>query len=369
METSHEQAISALKILVAGVGMSLTEDDLDILKRNKEDADKYKNRLLEISKAIYYGFFNCAAKGKILIPESRIVDKFGHSLEDNYPEANKVFLKFAKTYWTLQILAFSLTNNEREWIPTYLLVNLEQTIGPLFFPFPGSKVVSPSIREKTQRDLLQKIGANIDIEEFIRGNPILIRDRSMKKGKIEISKDLYRFCRDCIYELAVSYNGILSRHIEHKACFEMVMDSVVVPSEERTAIFEDIIATADFRGIPYNKLSPLNQFMLTIPGYVFYCLKTELPQNKELFNEAVILMEHPSFPQYLQKTIGIPVSKEIKGALFMPSIRGFIMTLILGVLVFTIAYFLFGWSWWLSLLTVGGALILDRIRKKHIGRL
>ena len=118
----------------------------------------------------------------------------------------------------------------------------------------------------------------------------------------------------------------------------------------------------------YNKLSPLNQFLLTIPGYVFYCLKTELPQNKELFNEAVILMEHPSFPRYLQETIGVPVSQEIKGALFMPSIRGFIMTLILGVLVFTIAYFLFGWSWWLSLLIVGGVLILNRIRKKHTKR-
>jgi hypothetical protein len=182
MSNLREQAISALKTLAAGVGMSLTDDDLNILERNEEEADKYKNRLLEISTAIYYGFIHCAAKGIVLVPEIRIREQFGHSLEENYPEANEVFLKFARTYWTLRILSTSLAESEREWIPTYLLRNLEQNIGSVFFPFPGKIVVSPSRREKTQRELIQKSGANIDIEEFVRGNPILIRDRKVKKG-------------------------------------------------------------------------------------------------------------------------------------------------------------------------------------------
>jgi hypothetical protein len=182
MNTSREQAISALKTLAAGVGMSLTENDLDILEENEAEAGKYKNRLLEISTAIYYGFFHCAAEGIVLVPEIRIKEQFGYSVEENYPEANEVFLKFARTYWTLRILSISLAKSEREWIPTYLLMNLEQNIGAVFFPFPGKIVISPSRREKTQRELLQKSGANINIEEFIRGNPILIRDRMAKRG-------------------------------------------------------------------------------------------------------------------------------------------------------------------------------------------
>ncbi len=177
MRDYRAQAISALKTLAAGAGMSLTEDDLNILERNEDEADKYKNRLLEISTAIYNGFIPCAVEGILLIPEIRIKEQFGDSLEENYPEANEVFLTFAKTYWTLRVLVINLTESEREWIPTYLLANLEQSIGAVFFPFPGKVKIAPSKREKKQRELLQKSGANIDIEEFMRGNPILIRDR------------------------------------------------------------------------------------------------------------------------------------------------------------------------------------------------
>lgn len=166
--------------------------------------------------------------------------------------------------------------------------------------------------------------------------------------------------------LAVSFNKILLRRIEYETCFEMVMDMLLVPLEERPAIFEDIVVAAASNGIPYHKLSPLNQFMLTIPGYVFYCLKSELHHNKDLFNEAVILMRHPSFPRYLQEAIGVQISQEIKGALWIPNIRGYFMTLILSALVFVVGYFLFGWSWWLSLLMAGGFLVLERARKKHL---
>jgi len=181
------QAISALKTLIASGGESLTDNDVDLLERNEEEADKYSKRLLEISKAMYYGFFRCAAEGLELIPENGVTENFGRPIKDNYPEANEVFLKFAKTYWTLRVLAMNLSKNDREWIGTYLLVNLEQSIGPVFFPFPGQVRISPSQREKTQRELIQECGANIDIEEFIAGNPILIRDRkSERRGSWKI---------------------------------------------------------------------------------------------------------------------------------------------------------------------------------------
>ena len=182
MSTSREQAISALKTLVAGVGMSLTEDDLEILERNSEEANEYNNRLSEIYKAMFYGFFHCAAKGLVLVPENRVTEKFRRPIKDNYPEANEVFLKFAKTYWTLRVLTMDLMKNDEEWIGAHLLLKLEQDIGPVFFPFPGAVTIAPSIREKTQREIIQKSGAKIDLEEFIRGNPILIRDRKQRSG-------------------------------------------------------------------------------------------------------------------------------------------------------------------------------------------
>ena len=182
VKSSREHALSAIKTLATGGGVLLTDDDLDILGRNEEEADKHKNRLLEISTAMYYGFFYCAAEGVVLVPETEVTKKFGHSIEENYPEANAVFLDFAKTYWTLRVLAMNLPRNNREWICTYLLVNLEQTIGPVFFPFPGNVQISPSKREKIQRELIQKSRAQIDIEKFIEGNPILIRDRESVRG-------------------------------------------------------------------------------------------------------------------------------------------------------------------------------------------
>ena len=145
--------------------------------------------------------------------------------------------------------------------------------------------------------------------------------RSILPAKIEISKDLHKICWDCVYELAVSFNKTLSRGIEYEDCFEIVMDMLSVPPEERPAIFL-AASTPNIEGIPYHKLSPLNQFITTIPGYVFYCLQNRLPDNEDLFSEATTLIENPAFPRYLQEEIGFPVSQEVKGALWRPNIWG-----------------------------------------------
>lgn len=138
---------------------------------------------------------------------------------------------------------------------------------------------------------------------------------------MEISKDLHKICWDCVYELAVSFNKTLSRGIEYEDCFEIVMDMLSVPPEERPAILLATLAP-NIEGIPYHKLSPLNQFITTIPGYVFYCLENRLPDNEDLSNEAATLMKNPGFPRYLEEAIGLPVSQEVKGALWRPNILG-----------------------------------------------
>ena len=170
MRDLRGQAISAIKALVSSRGTLLTDDDINIFGRNLKEAEKYNKRLSEIYNAMFYGFFHCAAEGFVLVPESRVTEQFGHPIKDNYPEANEVFLKFAKTYWTLRVLTYDLMKNDMEWIGAHLLGKLEQDIGPVFFPFPGKVKIAPSVREKTQRELIQESGVKIDIEEFMRGN-------------------------------------------------------------------------------------------------------------------------------------------------------------------------------------------------------
>ncbi|MBC8200234.1 MAG: hypothetical protein ISS67_05240 [Desulfobacterales bacterium] len=178
MTNYHEQATSAFKNLMDRGNMSTSNDNLKLLDKNPNDINQYKKRLEEIYEAIFRGFFHCSARGITLCPEEKVAERFGNSIENNYPEANEVFLKFAKTYWTLRVLVYDLMeNNDMEWIGAHLLGKLEQDIGPVFFPFPGPKKIAPSKREKFQRELLEEFSKDIDIEEFMKGNPILIRDR------------------------------------------------------------------------------------------------------------------------------------------------------------------------------------------------
>jgi hypothetical protein len=177
MDNYREQSLSALKKLTENNSMVLSKDDIAVLEKKPEEIKQNNQRIGEIYEIIFRGFFICAAKGIALCPEEKVTEKFGNSIEDNYPEASEPFLKFAKTYWTLRVLVYDLMETDMEWIGAHLLGKLEQDIGPVFFPFPGPQKIAPSKREKFQRELLEEFGKDINIEEFIKGNPILIRDR------------------------------------------------------------------------------------------------------------------------------------------------------------------------------------------------
>ena len=155
----------------------MADNDLKIFIQKPEEAEQQSKRLAEIYEAMFKGFFHCAAKGLAFVPETKVANRFGHSPKENYPEANESFLKFAKTYWTLRVLEFDLMDYDWEWIGARLLAKLEQDIGPVFFPFPGLQKITPTQREESQRELISKSGADINIDEFMTGNPILIRDR------------------------------------------------------------------------------------------------------------------------------------------------------------------------------------------------
>ena len=138
---------------------------------------------------------------------------------------------------------------------------------------------------------------------------------------MEISEKLQRFCYDCIYKLANVFNSTLSADMEYEIGFDEVMNVLGVPESKREDILNKVFYFSETAGIPYHELSPLNQFIVTIPPYVFYCLENKLTNDKELKEESSALINDWAFARYLQKKLGVKISQEIKGALWRPGAR------------------------------------------------
>jgi hypothetical protein len=142
--------------------MSLSESDLDLLlKQEVELTTHQRNRLVEIIEAAQEGLFG--QRGYAFTPPERIRERFGRTLPQNYPEASPYVGTALRT----------------------VLETVEQQTASLFFPTPGPVRIPAAHREQTQRQILSASGAwsVAEIEEFIRGNPILIRDRqAARKG-------------------------------------------------------------------------------------------------------------------------------------------------------------------------------------------
>jgi len=177
-------AKNALETLIVNGDGNLSNDDLEMFNEEPSKAEKYIARIGEIYGNIFKGFFHCAAKGLAFVPEERIIERYGNSLERNYPEASNEFLRFAKTYWTLKIILGDLTDSGGlECLGGHFLAKLEGDIGPVFFPYPGI-IISPLMREKSQRQLIEKSGADINIKKLIEGNPILIFDKMWTRNTV-----------------------------------------------------------------------------------------------------------------------------------------------------------------------------------------
>lgn len=139
---------------------------------------------------------------------------------------------------------------------------------------------------------------------------------------MDISEELSKFCYDSIYELANVYNSTLSAGLEYEEGFNRVTDMLSVPKKAKEDIFLEVLYCSKVAGIPYHKLSPVNQFIVTIPPYVLYCIKNKLPDDSRLKEEAAILEDNGSFYRYLQEQIGARIAQEIKGALWKPRLLG-----------------------------------------------
>lgn len=177
------EGIAILKKLASKGGASIAEAEEEVLlSEDPQRMEANKNRMVEIVEAVTVGFIHCASDGVVFDSPDKMKEIYGRSLEENYPEANGTFLKFAKTYWTFKMKIIGIKHSGAYWNGLELLRQAEFNIACLFFPTPGPEKISYKEREQTQRELLELSGANIDIDKFIEGNSILIRDKQQQQG-------------------------------------------------------------------------------------------------------------------------------------------------------------------------------------------
>lgn len=111
----------------------------------------------------------------------RIKKEFGKSLEEKYGLQTGAFLNMAKTYWTYRLEVDDLFPNYHNLVLTRILKNIETNISGLFFPTPGIIEIPLKQRMEAQRQLLNKLAPQIDVEQFLADNPMFKR-RSPKDG-------------------------------------------------------------------------------------------------------------------------------------------------------------------------------------------
>jgi len=166
-----DDSLRILKILVESAGNSI-EPFRNLLLRNSSEATSENEtaQLEQLRFAAIDGFFYCAASDMAFTDISGIAAFFGRTLEEAYPGVSPTFMKLARTYWTFKLVLIECTTDQS--VCTSLLQCIDVDFAGLFFPTPG---ISPpkELREDTMRTFIEQSGADLDVEDFIRGNPYL----------------------------------------------------------------------------------------------------------------------------------------------------------------------------------------------------
>ena len=176
-----EKLIKTISLILDATGAKLNERNKKMLfsKKSREEvkylSDEQKKSLGKFYDNLTKGYILLAIKGYEFTKIDRIEEKFGSTMEENYPEASESFIKFARTYWTFQIHLLEDLTGSSNYLAYSYLASLHAIIASGFFPMPGPATIPSNKREEIQREVLKDF--DIDIEDFIKGNPILIRDR------------------------------------------------------------------------------------------------------------------------------------------------------------------------------------------------
>lgn len=261
-------------------------------------------------------FFEKVTRGETFGLLSRIKEKYGKTVEEHYGLSTGPFINMARTYWTFKLEINDLFPDFTNIVLSKILRTIEEDMASLFFPTPGPATIPVKKRREAQRKFLEIYAPEIDIDRFLSENPLLKIDKFRETKIDKIPEEIQSYCYKCIFKLATEFNKVLSAGYEYINGFEMVMDSLSVPKQEREKILKAAIENAESSGIDYYNLSPVNQYLVTVLPYVYYCLQTNPPLSLTTF-EIKRFLDNEEFSQYIHK-LGIEVSQKVKGALWRP---------------------------------------------------
>jgi len=282
------------------------------------ESPTYEQKMIatEALEVMYDVFFRKAARGETFGDLIRVKERFGNSIEENYDLSSGPFINFAKTYWTYKLELKDLFPTHNKLILSRILNEIEMTIASVFFPMPGPIKIPVKKRKEKQRELLQEFAPEIDIERFLDENPILKADQG-REVKFILPEELKDYCYKQAYELAKIYEVTLSSRMEYERGFFYVMNALNVPHNEQEKMLSTIKYNAEFQGIPYHKLSPVNQYIMTVLPYILYCVEIHPPENITP-NEINRLLHRAEFSHYIDK-LAKDISQQVKGALWNPA--------------------------------------------------
>ncbi len=134
----------------------------------------------EVKELVIRYFFKKVTLGETFGSITKVEQKFGHSVESNYDLSSGPFIDMAKTYWTYQLEVRDLFPKYHNLVLAQVLAEVEGRIGSVFFPFPGPIILWLRGRRETQRELLEELAPEMDIDAFLDNNPLL----GTSKGRV-----------------------------------------------------------------------------------------------------------------------------------------------------------------------------------------
>ena len=186
LENPQGMGIRIVEDLFGRIGRKLSAEDIDFLntreRRLEELSPTHETHLKEIVLCARRGFYEAATDGVEFVDRETLFECFGDTVESNYPEGGPAFIRFARSYWTLKIMADALREVDPYRLLTPVLDAIEREVGPVFFPAPGHFQIDSAQREREQRKILGEFAPRMDVDQFIDHNPTLRRDGIHKPG-------------------------------------------------------------------------------------------------------------------------------------------------------------------------------------------
>ena len=133
---------------------------------------------------------------------------------------------------------------------------------------------------------------------------------------MELSEELKCYCYDHIHKLAKVYEAALTSRMEYETGFSYVMNSLNIPRSEQEKMLSTIQYSSEMQGIPYHRLSPANQFIMSVSPYIWYCLETHPPRTMTP-EEVDRITNDIEFTRYIDQ-LAKKISQQVKGALWKP---------------------------------------------------